>query len=261
LRSMLVAGDQIAIPPESYVWPRIIRKYTSLSFLGWNTISKLVISEFEAYGEFYTWKSSFSELYNKVINLPKNERSLATIIDMIYCSYSEQAMGNALAWGDKTPINTIHLKKILKIFPNAKIIHIVRDPRDVVSSYLKAGLYENPNDASDFWNLCIGEVQKVKKSRKFNLHEVRYEDLVVDPEKELKSISQFINITYKIEMLEFHRNYQNLGDTIHHNHHKNLSNPLNPNSIGKWKNVLEKSVIDNIQKSCNRGMEIYNYFS
>ena len=46
-------------------------------------------------------------------------------------------------FGEKTPSNVRYLDRVLHIFPNAKIIHIVRDPRDVVASLGRANWASN----------------------------------------------------------------------------------------------------------------------
>lgn len=259
LRSMLVAGKEVAIPPESYVWPRIIRKYSSLGYLGWNNISKLIISEFEAYNEFYTWNTSFTKLYKEAVNFPKERQNLADLIDFIYSSYAIEINKDNTNWGDKTPINTIYLDKILKVFPKAKIIHIVRDPRDVVSSYLKAGLYDNVKEPTEFWNLCIESVKKIKASKKYQLIEIKYESLVSHPENELRKVTSFLNISFKIDMLHFYKHFDNLGDTVHHSHHQNLKSPISTVSIGKWRTNLTSEQVVEIEKKSSGLIKSYNY--
>lgn len=164
LRSMLVAGEEVSIPPESYVWPRIIRRFWPLSFLPWHILSSFVVSEFESYKEFNTWEINIYRAHARVRGLAKDKQTLSHIMDIVYRTYIEEKKEKATRWGDKTPINTIFIDKIIKIFPKAQFIHIVRDPRDVVCSYTKAGLYDNYWDALDFWKTANNKATKLKKA-------------------------------------------------------------------------------------------------
>jgi protein-tyrosine sulfotransferase len=244
LRSMLTQGGEIVFPPESYVWPRLYRKSLALSELNWEDYSKIVLGEFISYKEFYTWDYDLTHLFQEVLLLPKSEQNLGGIINLIYTDYAKKFSNQEnIRWGDKTPINTIYIDKIIKIFPKAKIIHIVRDPRDVASSYVKAGLEKDYKSAIEIWDLSVSKANKLKNILpRDQFIEVKYEDLVRNPEIVLKNVCDFSNLNFSVEMLDFWKNFDNLGDTNKHEHHKNLSNPLSTDSIGKWKKSINSEV-------------------
>ncbi len=102
-------------------------------------------------------------------------------------------------WAEKTPQNIRHLDWILEHFPEASVIHIVRDGRDVVCS-----MREHPD-----WRWVSGAWQKVLVPRPVEWYaqrwlddtsagmlrrgdgrcrEVRYEDLVADPVATLRTL-------------------------------------------------------------------------
>jgi protein-tyrosine sulfotransferase len=260
LRSLLVAGNQVAIPPESYVWPRVYRKYRVLSFLPWDTLCSIVISEFEAYKEFYTWEMNLSAAHKEARELPANKHSLSNIINIIYSQYIKAHGLNNTRWGDKTPINTIFIDKIAHIYPKAKYIHIVRDPRDVVCSYVKASLYNDYFEALSFWKEANRKAEALrKKIPASSFHQIRYEDLVNFPEVELNKICVFLDIQYTPNMLSFWKNKNDLGDVKYNTHHSNIGNPISISSIGKWKNILKYQDIKSIEKKVFRELKQYNY--
>lgn len=253
LRSMLISGGEASIPPESYVWPRIIRIYETYNFLPWEKICSLIIAEFEAYKEFYTWEINLFKAHEKARRLPKSKRSLSYIIQVVYSTYQEEKNEEHRLWGDKTPINTLFIDKILKVYPKAKYIHILREPKDVTSSYVKAGLYEKHKDAANFWISAIEKVSSLKKKIQPNkFHQVQYENLVRFPEHELKKICKFLNMSYSPKMLDFWKNKDSLGDVKYGKHHANIGSPINEDSIGKWKDVLneeQENIIDELTES------------
>jgi len=253
IRSMLVAGEEVSIPPESYVWPRIIRIFATYNFLPWEKICSLIIAEFEAYKEFYTWEMNLYKAHKNTRELPKDKQTLSYIIREIYKTYQGEKGEENRLWGDKTPINTLFVDKVVKIFPNAKFIHIIREPKDVACSYVKAGLYEKHEEAANFWKLAITKVLAFRESlpdKQF--HQVAYEDLVRSPKRELSSLCDFLEISYTDKMLDFWKNAENLGDVKFRKHHANLGSALTTQSIGKWENELSSEdvqIIDEITLS------------
>jgi len=260
LRSLLVSGNEVSIPPESYVLPRVYRRYKVLSFLKWDVLSSIVVSEFEAYKEYYTWEANLYKAHQKTRAFNKNEKSLAHILNAIYTSYSEPTGINIKRWGDKTPINTIFIDKIARIFPKAQYIHIIRDPRDVVCSYVKANLYDDYNSALAFWKQANIKAEALKEQLSVSQFiQLRYEDLVTNPEQELKRVCVFLNLEYKPEMLLFWQNKDSLGDVKYNEHHKNIGNPISTSSIGKWRQILTSEESAAIEKSVSDLMFRYQY--
>lgn len=253
LRSMLVAGNEVSIPPESYVWPRVVRIYATYNFLPWEKLCSLIIAEFEAYKEFYTWEINLYEAHQNARKLPKGKRSLSHIINEVYKTYQKERNEENRIWGDKTPVNTFFIDKIYRVFPDSKYIHILREPKDVACSYIKAGLCENYRQAAEDWKLSVEKALSLKKALSpEQFFQIRYEELVQDPENTLKKIALFLNIPYSDSMLEFYKNTENLGDVKYGDHHKNIGNPVNTSSIGKWEKILsseEKTMIEQITQA------------
>jgi hypothetical protein len=73
-------------------------------------------------------------------------------------------------WVEKTPENIFQIKRFNEMYPNAKIIHIVRDPRDVILSLSKRKL--SPPRAAMNWLVGVSLIQKINKNK--NILEVRY---------------------------------------------------------------------------------------
>ncbi|PYV96905.1 MAG: hypothetical protein DMG86_19510 [Acidobacteria bacterium] len=103
-------------------------------------------------------------------------------------------------WIDSTPTNIPHMPRIVKEFPDARIIHIIRDGRDVAlsldkrewsrplpwdkkKSLLAAGIY---------WEWIVRKGRKYGAMLGSNYMEVRYEELVRDPGRTLARVGEFI---------------------------------------------------------------------
>jgi len=96
-------------------------------------------------------------------------------------------------WIEKSPENIYLSTHFIAKFPNAKIIHIVRDPRDVILSFLNRG--HSSITAAEVWITSIAALQPMRGNS--CLLEVKYEDLVCNPNQVLKKISMFLTIEWK----------------------------------------------------------------
>jgi sulfotransferase family protein len=109
-------------------------------------------------------------------------------------------------WGDKTPMYCLHLATIAAVLPEARFIHIVRDGRDVALSLRQ--MWFSPGHGIDVqaehWRRCVSTARE-HGARCGHYHEVRYEELVSDPERVLRAVCEFVELSYAPEMLEYHR--------------------------------------------------------
>ena len=128
--------------------------------------------------------------------------SPADAVRVFYRAYA--ARHGKPRWGDKTPGYGLRMRAISRILPEARFIHLIRDGRDVRLSQLGSGA-DLPTAAKHArrWK------QRVMKTRRQGAHvahymEVRFEDLVVDPERELRRICEFADLPWDAEMLSFH---------------------------------------------------------
>ncbi len=119
-------------------------------------------------------------------------------------------------WVEKTPKNLIAMDFILRLLPDAKIINCIRDGRDVVTSILAnqfwpvevhpdAGLTWdreiNIHNASRFWERVLRYGLKVGRPTS-SYFELRYEDLVENPEQELRRLCEFLGEPFCDRWLE-----------------------------------------------------------
>jgi len=108
-------------------------------------------------------------------------------------------MGKA-RWLEKTPSHVFRLKEILHYFPETKILHVLRDGRDVACSfqdrygYLEAGLdrwTEDNRAGQAFWDHP-------------QVHLVRYEKLVAEFEDTIHAIMEFLHEEYEDSLSRYH---------------------------------------------------------
>ena len=99
-----------------------------------------------------------------------------------------------------------HFERLLRIWPDAKFIHIVRDGRDVARSCIGMGWAGNVWTGVDRWikaeKLWADLSQTLSENQKI---EVTYESLISQPESTLKNLCDFIGITFEPTMLTYDR--------------------------------------------------------
>ena len=98
MRAILTCHPGISIPPESYVLGRVIWRYRFYSFLPWNLLARLVISEFESWSQFYLWNLNLVEFYQQAFSYLEEQRTLAHLLDGFYAYYAQirKSWGNPL---------------------------------------------------------------------------------------------------------------------------------------------------------------------
>jgi hypothetical protein len=104
-------------------------------------------------------------------------------------------------WLDHTPQNIRHTQTLLDLFPEARMIHIVRDGRAVASSLMRVDWGPNEvQEAAHFWveSLAHGFAAELLFGPE-RVMRVRYEDLVQDPGSTLKRLCPRLDIRYELE--------------------------------------------------------------
>ncbi len=107
-------------------------------------------------------------------------------------------------WGDKRPGYWRHLGALLSLFPDAQILHIVRDGRDCVSSLKRMPWWEHGVLAAmATWVQAVEVGRRAQHHlRPDQYHEIYYERLVSDPRTELEALCGFLSEDFAEAMLE-----------------------------------------------------------
>jgi hypothetical protein len=121
------------------------------------------------------------------------------LLDALYAP-SLQAAG-ASRWCDDTPSNWLYLDFLCELYPNMKFIHMVRDPRDVVGSYIRQ--VWAPSDPAVVVAILkaqfAGYVKRLDSLPPDRVLEVRLEDLTSDRERVLDGISGFLGLDNRFD--------------------------------------------------------------
>lgn len=264
LLSMILNGhSKIFIPNEQYALHYAAIRYQLYNFLIWRDIVKIVIGEFADSCNTQNWKTDFNNLYKRLYDLPKNKRSFQKIIDEIVLEHSKQKENPFTIWGDKSVPTIWFLDYVYRIYPKSKYIFLIRDGRDVVSSFHRAGketfgdLSKIENAAKNWKNAVKRWNWLKKRAAKHQLLEIRYETLVTEPEIVIKEVVEFLGLEFEEGMLNFKNVVveRNLFDQIH----SGLSKPINKDHMGAWEEYLTQVQLDEILPIIKKELRQYNY--
>ena len=150
--------------------------------------------------------------------------------------FEKNAQGEGKArWGDKTPYYVMHLPKLIEWFPDAQIVHLIRDGRDVALSLFgrQHDFYVyNSYFAAEYWESYVekGHAQG-RQLAPYQYLELRYEDLLAYPQDSMKRVCEFLGEEYTSELFDVVA-VDDPGKTplVHE--------PLKASNAGKWRTKM-----------------------
>ena len=211
LQRMLDAHPQLAVVNETYWLPRKFRERTGLTRAG--LVTPALLPKLLESSKFSRMGVSEDDLLRLLSDggPVRYERFVERIFDL----YAHRR-GKSLA-GDKTPGYVRRIAQIHALWPRARFVHIVRDPRDVCLSMLEWRSGERA--AGQFGTWHVDPVISTALYWRYSVaigresggplgptlyHEVRYEDSVDSPQQELSRICDLLDLPYADEMTRFH---------------------------------------------------------
>ncbi len=171
----------------------------------------------------------------------KESRSQLEFIERIHHAVLEQS-GKAI-WLEKTPKNAERFGFIRRKFPHAKLVHIVRDGRDVVCSLRQTSFAKldgaDKNSVAAARRCAVQWIGNVKAARRFRsdpaYYELRYEDLVGSPEPALRALLSFLDLPWDPSVLA--SKPAQLRDTDE----TTAAGMIFETSVGRWRRDLSRA--------------------
>lgn len=255
LRVMLNKIPNIISPPETY-FLEFYRDNKKLDLLK-RSDREILVQNWVAFRNHLNVRN----LYNRkdferlVVEEAGSWKDVFSILIQLYAKDAGKEVPSKPIICEKTPVHIELQEELLEVFPNTRIIYLIRDPRDVVAS-----LKTCPWASSDvrrnsfYWSKTANLIENRKNSIL-----IKYEDLVETPEREFQKIGYLldIDIDYKILHAEAPNEDKESLDP------KNLASykPIDNSYKNKWKTRLsqpdhELEVIENI---CYREMKRFGY--
>ena len=163
-------------------------------------------------------------------------------------------------WGDKTPYYVGHIDELRRVFPEARIVNLVRDGRDVALSLLRVPFGPaNVWAAAHQWRDAVDAGERAAERLGADLLTVRYEDLVAGPETAIPAVCEFLEIGYRPEMLAVEESPPELIAAGQEAWFRELYGGISAGSVGKWRRQMSRSDIALFESIAGAELERHGY--
>jgi hypothetical protein len=156
-------------------------------------------------------------------------------------------------WGEKTPDHALFAETLLTWYPGATVIHILRDPRDVVASLMDMPSF--PNSAfgnANLWLTFNRAAIRAQGDPGYVL--VRYENFVACPEQEVPRLCSILGESYTDEML-----VPKPDPTADRPWFQRAESPVTASRVEQWRARLTDRDVALVEWFIGSGMEQFGY--
>jgi len=232
LRVMLDRHSELAIPYESFFVPQLAHRH------GRRPQLDEFLDDLGRLRTLYDWGIKPDDVRPRLRQGMTTGEAIAAIFE----TYAERQ--GKPRWGDKTPLYMQQLPLLERIVPTAFWVHLVRDGRDAALSFLElpegfsGKTWAQPHTVAQFaarWRTEILAARRLGRHTGSRYLELRYEDLVAEPERELRRVCEHASLRWEPAMLDHTR----VSDTAHMPEHRNLAHPPTP-GLRDWRSQMSR---------------------
>jgi hypothetical protein len=164
-------------------------------------------------------------------------------------------------WGDKSLNTERYADPIFEAYPGARILHMIRDPRDRYASVLTRWKYRRGGIGSGtaMWLSSAKLAERHQQRFPDHYKVIRYETLATQPEKTLREVCAFIGEDYSPAMLSMEgaANFREDGGNSSYGQRK--PGVISTDSIGRYRQVLPMGDIAFLQMYAGQEMVYFDY--
>lgn len=164
-------------------------------------------------------------------------------------------------WGDKSLLTERFAELIVDAYPGARILHMVRDPRDRFASVQArwgrrlGGVGAGTAEWVDSARLAMENERRLPDSYRA----LRYEDLVTAPERTLRDVCAFIDAPWSEDMLSMDGADSFREEGGNSSYGSRTPGTISPDSVGRHREVLSERQIDFIHLMAAEPMQRLGY--
>lgn len=265
LRLMLNSHPLITVPPECGFMLWLSKKYSLVNFNDPNNIEEFLRDVIKS-KKFETWNIDLNKLQSFI--KCRKPKSFQEICSIIYFYYGFLNNKRSIIIGDKNNFYLNYIDEIKDLFPKSKLILLVRDGRDVACSYralqgknLKSiyapKLPYKIVDIASEWS--ANNRLLINLITASNPLLVRYEELLLNPIKELSRMCIFLGVPYDNSMLNYHH-VENQNEPMEFLGWKEKTlAPIDRDNINKFQLLLSKHEIAQFDNIAGAELDFFGY--
>ncbi len=256
--SLMNGHPEISGPPSSHLFRLFglnAHNYFPLSIeKNWRAFTDDLISGQENMLSEWETKISAAELDAACPN-----RTMREALDY---TYAKECRGNERLSFVKENYTYMVVAFLLANWPDAKIVHLVRDPRDVAASWIKTnGAVGGVKEAAATW--LNDQTESLRYFNQMSISgralQIRYEDLVADTPATAKKLCQHVGVKYDPVILDYYKDKRTVKNAKRIHAWSNLAKPVMTSNFGKYKKSLSQEDIRYIELMCHELMTQFGY--
>lgn len=256
LHSMLNAHPALALPPETHFFRRYVVPQRTRARIERGTV--------DALAEILSADQDFLRAGVTPAEALENECDGALDLARVFTRVLEKnaARQGKYRIGDKDPRNIDHLATLADAFPRGHLLHVIRDPREVLLSRTRAAW----SSGRPWWQHALLVEDQLRRGRQLGPRlfgarymEVQYEALVSEPEVTLRAIASQIGVEYSEAMLEFRASAASLVDSRERSWKQQTLGPLLAGNTEKWRSGLSPAQIQFVERVSREAFDRAGY--
>lgn len=242
LASLLGNHPECIAIPETYFFISALRNNTNIGSTKfqadkfWETV--------RGHWRFKIWNLPISPDFQEKIIGSKSAVEILEKLVQAYAEYHDEVDKKIKFWVDHTPGNIAHFNTLFNLFPDSKLIHIVRDGRGVANSVLPLDWGpETVESAAKWWHkkITFGLAAELKfKQKVFRIH---YETLLENPSSTIEEIVSFLDLRNEFLLSTSGFNKPNYTEK----QHSLIGRPISENRATAWETEMESRDIETFE--------------
>jgi hypothetical protein len=250
LSAMLHAHPRIAMPPETRFLMRVYERrarFGDLSVAGnRRELARAITAKRTRFADLGLDRARTIE---EIVDGPPTIGSATGIVWRQFADSRGKAR-----WGEKRPAYWQNMDVVLRLFPDAQIIHLVRDGRACVASLKQVHWYRGAADAAVSWSLAERELTRLGAALPSDSYvHVRYEDLLANPGAELARLCAFLGEEFDEVMLDHAAAARDIVPD-RKTWHDRTKGEIDIDRIDAWRTTLAPDEIGLVERVLGRGL-------
>jgi sulfotransferase family protein len=237
VRAILDSHPDMAIPGESHFITEMTRRPSRYE-PGDGFRGDRFLHDILGHQRFQRWGLPEERVRRQLRDDPPHD--LAAAFRGVYRAYALER--GKSRYGDKTPAYVHHIPVLSRLFPEATLVHVVRDGRDVALSHVAHPTFSRTvPEVALVWRRGVERGRRAGRAlgpRRYR--EIRYEDLLDDPEGITRSLCDFLAIDYVSAMLRYHEHADEIiRPTRHPQSHQRIHLPPTK-GLRNWRTEMSR---------------------
>jgi hypothetical protein len=188
----------------------------------------------------------------------RREARYQWVIDELVRRYAAAAgRADADVWVEHIPHNIRHVRALLREFPDAVVLHLVRDGRGVAASLLPVGWGAGTERAAaGYWAEHLAYGFAAERLAPDRVHRVHYESLLRDPHDEVTRLSRLAGLEEEPQLGRETRFPIPRGTLAQH---ARVATPPDPSRADSWRSALQERQIETFEYQAGELLESLGY--